>query len=39
MGTAIWIEEKLYYIDFSSKEIASDLQQCFVKFQGLIASC
>ena len=33
------MEEKLKHVDFSSKGVASDLKQCFAKFQELVTYC
>lgn len=33
------MEEKLNEVDFSSKGVVSNLNQCFTKFQGLFTYC
>lgn len=39
IGVAIGIEQKLNQVDFTSKEVVSDLNWYFIKFQGLIMYC
>lgn len=39
IGAAIGIEQKLNQVDFTSKEVVSDLNWYFTKFQGLITYC
>lgn len=39
IGAAIGIEQKLNQVDFTSKEVVSDLNWHFTKFQGLITYC